>query len=204
MRLSLLASFFVGLLAAACSNPADSNTGQQPDAETQQQWLQRIVHFAAPLPDKADHSTKFDTVYKEFYAKQISRHRVDLIHQDAGSGDVFLLVSRLAPSLKVKRVGVGIHLRMEGDSITYYNEVFRTWKMEEEVLAQKGSLLFDLMVKGKDLSPYYPQNSGKEEYIEFPDEHTRFDTDKRAWVSDREDPLAPYYELKKGLEEEVQ
>ncbi|MBX2928354.1 MAG: hypothetical protein KF852_11005 [Saprospiraceae bacterium] len=163
--------------------------------------LSRIIRYAGYLPKKADDLTKFDTIYDRSYAEQAALHRIDLYHKDNNTGDVYLLVSRIAPSLKIKRVAIGIHLRMEGDSITHYNEVFRTWKMEEAVLEEKGGLLYNLMVKGKDLSPYYPQHSGKEEYIEFPDEHTRFDVDKRTWVSDMENPLAPYYELKRGVSE---
>ena len=64
--------------------------------------------------------------------------------------------------------------------------------MTEDELAIKGEFLFDLLVKGKDLSPYFPQNSGKEEYIEFPDEHTYYDTINRVWVSDLIDPLSSY------------
>jgi len=178
------------LLLSSCGNNAETMAGQQPDAETAQKWLQRIIRYTAHLPAKAGHDTKFDTIYNEFYAEQLAKYRVELYHQSGD--DHFLLVSRIAPSLKVKRVGVGIHARMQGDSLVHYNEVFRTWKMEEPELAQKGALLFDGMVKGKDLSAYYPQNSGKEEYIEFPDVHTTFDTLRRQWVSTLADPLAPY------------
>jgi hypothetical protein len=50
-------------------------------------------------------------------------------------------------------------------------------------MIEKGQMLFVKMIQGKDLSPYYPQNSGKEEYIEFPDEMVKFDTDKRRWLT---------------------
>jgi len=46
---------------------------------------------------------------------------------------------------------------------------------------EKSMMLFDLMIKGEDLSPYYPQNSGKEEFIELSDERTYFDTEERRW-----------------------
>jgi len=94
--------------------------------------------------------------------------------------------------MQVKRVGTGVCLRFEGDSITYYNEVFRTWKMPEEELAEKGGLLFSKMVRGEDLTPYYNANSGKEEYIEFPDDQVRFDTLRRVWVSAQGDLLEEY------------
>lgn len=177
------------LLLTSCGDKTAS-TALQPDAETAQLWLHRIIRYAAHLPPNAGHDTKFDTVYNAFYAEQIAKYRVDYYHQNGA--DHYLFVSRPAPSLKVKRVGIGIHARMAGDSLAYYNEVFRTWKMEKPPLAKKGALLFDLMVKGKDLRPYYTENSGQEEYIEFPDAHTSFDTLRRQWVSTLADPLAPY------------
>ncbi len=187
------------LIAASCGENPKQNLGQKPDAETEQMWLNRVIRYAGYVPKKANHDTRFDTVYNSFYAEQVAKHRVDLFYQDAGSGDVFLLISRIAPSLKIKRVGIGIHARVVADSLVYYEEVFRTWKMPEEDLAPKAGMLFTMMVKGKDLSPYYPQNSGKEEYIEFPDAHTRYDVEKRKWVTDLENPLE---ELKRGIEQE--
>ncbi|HRD80821.1 MAG TPA: hypothetical protein PLL53_08695 [Saprospiraceae bacterium] len=177
------------LLLSSCGNKTAS-TAVQPDAETAQLWLNRIIRYTAHLPGKASHETKFDTIHNAFYAEQTAKYRVEYYHQNGA--DHYLLVSRPAPSLKVKRVGIGIHARMAGDSLAHYNEVFRTWKMEEPQLAQKGALLFNLMVQGEDLSPYYTQNSGQEEYIEFPDAHTSFDTLRRQWVSTLSDPLAPY------------
>lgn len=184
-------------LAASCSR----EIGQKPDAQTEKLWLDRIIRYAGYMPKLADDTTKFDTIYDSFYAEQAARHRIDLLHEKPETGDVFLLVSRIAPSLKVKRVGIGIHARMEGDSMVYYKEVFRTWKMTEDALAEKGGKLFALMVKGKDLSPYYPEHSGEEEYIEFPDANTYYDAEKRKWISRLENPVE---ELRRRLEQGAQ
>ncbi len=172
------------LLFSACQNTEkiSPNIGQKPDEVLAQKILGGIIRFTAKLPPKgANHENKFDPKFDEHYQKQVEQHRIDLYHQDSSTTDVYLLVSRIAPSMSVKRVGTGIHLRMSGDSITYYNEVFRTWKMPEETLAKKGAMLFSKMVRKEDLTPYYNANSGKEEYIEFPDENVRFDTEKRVW-----------------------
>lgn len=68
----------------------------------------------------------------------------------------------------------------ETGKLIEYEEVFRTWKMKEEDLKARGTLLFDSMVNGKDLSPYYRTNS-TEEYIEFPDGHSFYDKEERMW-----------------------
>jgi hypothetical protein len=183
MKLGGLLTFFATILLLACQ---DSPKGQKPDAETAQRLLEKIIRYTGHLPKKATHETKFDTTFNAFYAQELNKHRIDLYYRNERTGDTYLLVSRIAPSLTVKRVATGIHMRLDGDTITYYNEVFRTWKMPEPELAEKGGMLFEKMVCGKDLSPYYPQNSGNEEYIEFPDPYTHFDVEKRHWVSSLE------------------
>lgn len=183
MKVSAFLTFFAAILLLACQ---PSPKGQKPDAETAQQLLEKIIRYTGHLPKKATHETKFDTAFNEFYAQELTKHRIDLYYRDARTGDIYLLVSRIAPSLTVKRVATGIHMRMEGDSVTYYNEVFRTWKMPEPELAEKSGMLFEKMVRGQDLSPYYPQNSGNEDYIEFPDPNTYFDVEKRRWISSLE------------------
>jgi hypothetical protein len=49
-------------------------------------------------------------------------------------------------------------------------------------LKEKSLMLFSKMVLGGDLSPYYPQNSAKEEFIEFPDGFVVYDVGERKWV----------------------
>ncbi len=184
MRASIFLTFFTAVVLLTACEPAPK--GQKPDEETAAQLLSKIIRYIGLLPQYATHETKFDSTYNEFYAEELKKYRVDLYHKDTRTGDIYLLVSRIAPSLRIKRVATGIKMRLSGDSIAYYHEVFRTWKMEEPELARKGQMLFDKMVRGEDLSPYYPQHSGKEEYIEFPDEHTHFDVEKRRWVTDLE------------------
>lgn len=179
----------------ACRNAENSTAGigQLPDKALEQEILNRIIRYLGQLPPKgATHENKFDARFDEHYQALVPQHRIDLYHRDSVTGDIYLLVSRIAPSMYVKRVGTGIHFSMPADSITHYNEVFRTWKMPEDELAKKGGMLFSKMVRGEDLRPFYPQNSGKEEYIEFPDANVRFDTLRRIWVSNRSDLLEEY------------
>jgi len=183
------------LLVLGCQNTEKTLEllGEKPNEAFEQDMLGRIIRYTGKLPPKgATHANKFDPKFDEHYENLARQHRIDLYYRDSATLDLYLLVSRIAPSMQVKRVGTGVHLRFEGDSITYYNEVFRTWKMPEEELAEKGGLLFSKMVRGEDLTPYYNENSGKEEYIEFPDAQVRFDTLRRVWVSAQGDLLEEY------------
>jgi hypothetical protein len=183
------------LLFFACKNQETQTPllGQKPDETFNRDMLGRIIRFTGKLPPKgATHENKFDPKFDAHYQNLVAQYRIELFYRDSARSDIYLLLSRIAPSMTVKRVGTGVHLRMAGDSITFYNEVFRTWKMPEEELAKKGAFLFSKMVRGEDLRPYYNENSGKEEYIEFPDANVHFDTLRRVWVSKQADLLKGY------------
>ncbi|MCH8553755.1 MAG: hypothetical protein LAT76_01265, partial [Schleiferiaceae bacterium] len=154
-----------------------------------------VIRYMGKLPGKASHFTKMDAKFDEEYKKIAAAHQLEFYYEKEGK--VYFMFSRIAPSIKVKRVGLGGYLERDATGeITVYKEVFRTWKMEEPVLAEKGLKLFSLMVNNKDLTPFYPENSGREEFIEFPDAYTHFDVEKRMWISSREDVLEPFYHLK--------
>lgn len=179
-------------LVAGCSKTPDYKPEKVLTPEKQAKLMQAVIRYLAKLPEKASLETRFEKQFDSYYEDQIDKHHLDLFHSNQESGDAYLLISRQAQSIHQKRVATGIHLRMAVDTISFYHEVFRTWKMEESELQQKGLLLFDTMVKGGDLTPYLPANSGKEEYIEFPDANTWYDTIGRKWVSKLFDPESSY------------
>jgi len=182
-------------LIAACSRPEPALVipGERPDPATAAPLLETVIRYLGKMPDKATHQTKFDTLYDAHYDRQAEMHRLDRYYRDTLNGDLWLLVSRVAPSIHVRRVSTGIHCRMDSDSLRFYHEVFRTWKLPEEVLLPRADSLFARMVRGEDLRPWYTERMG-DQYIEFPDAHTRFDTLARRWVSDLEDPVTPLKE----------
>lgn len=192
-------TFLLLLFAAACGTSESKGLGEKPSAEQEKELLSAIIRYVGRMPAKARLDTKFEAEFDEHYARQSEQHRIDLYYRDKDSGHIYLLVNAPSRSLYEKRVGVGIHLQIASDSLVYYEEVFRTWKMPEAELAEKGTMLFTKMAKGQDLSPYYPQNSGEEEYIEFPDGEAYFDVESRTWQTTRVDPMAPYYKMKEDL-----
>ncbi len=70
---------------------------------------------------------------------------------------------------------------MENDSIVYYEEICRTWKMEEDELKTKTAMLFEKVLNEEDLSPYLTKNSSPEFYIEFLDDLNYYDVKDRIW-----------------------
>jgi hypothetical protein len=180
-RFSILIIFSFLYVLTACEAPAVID--QELTPVEQKKLINSIIRYAARMPDKANLENRLDSLWNEHYAQQAEVHRIDRYYKDEQTGKEFMLVSRIAPSLKLKRVGIGIEARFEQGKLSYYKEVFRTWKMEEPDLKKKGHLLFEKMVRAEDLTRYYPENSGREEFIEFPDANTHFDTLSRSWIS---------------------
>lgn len=154
-----------------------------------------IIRYVGKLAGKADHQTKFDEIFDPHYHKLAEKHELLYYYEDETSGEIYFLVTRIAPSRFYKKVATGGKIRRNSiGEITLYEEAFRTWKMPVEELKEKSYTLFTEYVNGKDLSPYYAVNSGKDEYIEFPNETVFYNKDKRIWVSTLENPMSTYYE----------
>lgn len=111
-------------------------------------------------------------------------HRLDLIHIDSLSNTTYFLVTKPARSLYEKRIAIGGRYVVDAsDSLTHFEETFRTWKMTEDRLVPKSAFLFGKMVDGADLTPWTPEHSGDEEYIEFPNSTITYDIQLRRWTS---------------------
>jgi hypothetical protein len=173
---------FLGSLVmiSSCNQKDPYHPDTNLSTSEQQQILLSTVRYLGHLPSRATHANKFDPAFDEYYSKLALDFTLEGYFENEGYE--YFLASRIAPSLTVKKVATGVKMQRDPDgNITYYEEVFRTWKFEIPEMQEKGLMLFDKMVKGEDLSPYYPQNSGKEEYIEFPDAKVFYDVKNRIW-----------------------
>ncbi len=175
----LLTIFAAVCLFVSCTSSSKYDASQLSDRE-QKEILYSVIRYMGHLPKKGTHENKFETTFDEYYSKLALDYEVEAYHKEAEYE--YVLTSRIAPSVKVKKVAIGVKMkRDENGNLSHYEEVFRTWKFEIPEMKEKGNMLFEKMVAGEDLSHYYPQNSGKEEYIEFPDEKVSFDTLERRW-----------------------
>jgi hypothetical protein len=99
-------------------------------------------------------------------------------------GKYFFFISRPAPSLYGKRIGIaGSFISQDGISIRNYSESFRTFKLRPDELERKGSFLFPKLINGEDLSGYQPggKDSKGQEWIEFPDAQNYYDSGSQKW-----------------------
>lgn len=154
-----------------------------------------IMRYAGKLAGRANHQTKFNQEFDIHYLELAANHQLPFYYVKENTGEIYFLLTRIAPSIHYRKVAIGGKLtRDENGEIFYYEEAFRTWKMEETELLEKSHKIFSDYVDGKDLSKYYPENSKGEEYIEFPNDEVYYDAEQRIWISLRENPLQYLYE----------
>jgi len=148
------------------------------------EFIYSIIRYMGKMAPGTDHHSKFSSEYDQFYRKLSDEYSLEYLYSDPESHSYFFLTTRVAPSLYGKKVALGGVLRYDPvDTISYYEEKFRTWKMPDHELMAKSQILFQEMIEGNDLTRYHRENSGDEEYIEFPNPHTYFDTEKRQWIT---------------------
>jgi hypothetical protein len=175
--------FVVVLIGITACNPENKYIPEKNLSDLQQkQILYTTIRYLGHLPKKGSHENKFDPQFDEYYRKLVLDYTLEAYYKN--NDEEYFLVSRIAPSLQLKKVALGVKMKRDGDGkLLYYEEVFRTWKFEIPEMKEKGLLLFNKMIKGEDLRPYYPQNSGAEEFIEFPDEKVYYDVNERRWIT---------------------
>jgi len=186
MRIPLLLLLIV--FTSFCSSSADTKTtfdaNLSLNEREQHDFLISISRYIGRLPRHGNHDNKFESRFDDHYLAIAKEHRLDRLHVDSETGFTYFLATRIAPSLYERRVAIGGRLQFnERDSLAHYEEIFRTWKMDDAQLAEKSLFLFRKMVDGADLTPWTPEHSGTEEYIEFPNSLIKYDPQLRQWTS---------------------
>lgn len=169
------------LVYSSCSVERRMSPDTYLSAGGQEAFKYSVARYLYRLPEGADHQTKFDSQYDDYYWDKAAQSTLD--YYSIGKKDtIYFQVSKAAPSLQGKRVATGGKmLRGDDGHIIYYEELYRSWKMDSAELATKSKLLFQKMRQGEDLSPYYPNGTIQEEYIQFPDAHSYYDVQQRQW-----------------------
>jgi len=176
--LVVYSSFFIG-----CSfDKVDIQPESYLDSLEINDFKYKIIRYVGDLPGKGTYENRFESDFDDHYQKLSAAHNLDFYFTDTNTKYTYFLLTRIAPSLTKKYVAIGGKLKMSKDSLVYYEEVFRTWKMPLDDQLKVSEMLFKKMLKGEDLSMYYPENSGDKYIIEFPSKKVYFDTKKRRWL----------------------
>jgi hypothetical protein len=180
MRSTIILLVLFPMLIQSCRFEKDYNPTSHLSVPRQDEMMDKIIRYMAKPPEGISFEERFYKGYDNHYQDQKRIHRLDAYYIDDQTH--YFMVSRIAPSLTEKRVAIAGKLMLDDQgNISYYEEVFRTWKMQPDTLSIRSALLFDKMVRAEDLTRYYTSHTGNTDYIEFPDERTYFDVEKRMW-----------------------
>jgi hypothetical protein len=191
-------SIAICLTVIACNSDSsvNLNVSEQLTQEQQHDFIYSIIRYIGRLPRNTTHSNKFDSRYDTFYHELTNRHQ--LRFYGISQGYQYFIITRIAPSIKEKYVAIGGRVKWDGETgkITDFEEIFRTWKMPLDELLPISEKLLQEAILGKDLSKYYPENSGDDYIIEFPSSEVTYDKVNRVWVSTMDDVLEELHKLK--------
>lgn len=177
------------LILGSCNRKSQVSSVSIYQSE-QQEFIYSIIRYAGRLVPRATHETKFNMEFDLEYWRMVHEHTLDFYYEDAKTDSIYFSLSRKAPSIHGHEVSIGgVLFKDSTGAIQYYEERFRTWKMDRETLITRTSRIFHDMINGRPLDRYYPENSGVAEYIEFPNRHVYFNTNERRWINQLEDPV---------------
>jgi len=186
--LKFLLIFF--LISCNQSEPIIINADYYLEAGQMDDVKSKVIRYIGKLPKKGTHSNKFDKQFDDYYKELASNHQLIYYYPDKGSDTVYYLFTRIAPSIYLKKVAIaGKIVFDENNDIKYFDETFRTYKMEEKELLDKSKEIFMQLIHKQSLQNYYFENTNPKEFIEFPDKNTYYDSNKREWISTLENPL---------------
>lgn len=195
MRTAIFCSclFLSLLLLSACAQKDRYKPSEFLSEKEQADFIRSTVYYTAKVPPNANQETKFSKEFDEYY--DLAARETDLARYYIAEGEThYFLLTRVARSITPMREAIGGKIKYDQNkNITEYEEIFRTWKQPQDTTLARGSRLFNIMVRGGDLTPYYSNIQG-DKYIEFPDSRFYFDKIKRRWRDKELDSLQISFE----------
>jgi hypothetical protein len=173
--------FLVSLLVAiifSCQPKKYSVSKYFSDNERDTLLTNIITYVFAKAPN-ATTANRFDAQFRQFYVKSLPNFRIEKYHQTPDGWNYFFIIRPVGNSPKYKR-GVLGKFRLKEDSLIpeAFEEVVNTPHLEEKVLIERGSFLFQELIKKGNLDNYLAMKH----YIEWPDANLVYDKNINEWV----------------------
>jgi hypothetical protein len=181
MRCINYLAFLAFILAfSACGISSDPNEYLTEDEQLN--FKNDIIRFVDHLPKKTKEEDKYNPKHDDYYQNRAEK-AILLHYYPQSNGEIYFAIAKIAPSIKVKRVAtIGKVRKDDSGNIIFYEEICRTWKMVDEELNEKTKMVFQDVVKGRNIEKYLTKNSLPDYIIEFPDDLVKYDTLQRKWV----------------------
>lgn len=178
----VFSTLLVLLALVSCKEEKNINPATQLQPKEQENFKYAVSRYVIKAPKKVTLNTRFTEVNDAHYKEEAQKSDLLYYYKDDESNTVYFAITKIAPSLKLKKNATVGKLKYDDKGeISEYEEGFRTWKMEEPELKKKTEMLFKKYIDGDDVSEYYTKNSKGELYIEFPDDMNYYDKPSRSW-----------------------
>jgi hypothetical protein len=139
--------------------------------------LTNIVTYLYMLAPNATPDTKFQPQFRGFYAKNISKFTLENLQKSQDGWHYFFVIRPVGGS-NVRRGVLGKFKLKENSTIpTGFEEIANTPHLKEEIVKERGTYLFQELVKNGNLNAQIPMK----QYIEWPDEHLAYDKKVHEW-----------------------
>ena len=141
-----------------------------------------IVTYIGKKPKNADHITKYDPEYRNFYTEMSRDFNMRKLFIAEDGTHYFYIIRPARHPLGNRRAIGGRFLLDEYFQIRDFEEIFVTRVSDEENLNATGIQLFNELVRYGDTGSYLFNR----EIIEWPDDRCKYDNEKKEWRYDVE------------------
>jgi hypothetical protein len=181
---TISSAFILVLVMVLCACERDRySPANELSNNDQARLIRQMVYYSTKLPPDATDLDKFDAKYNWYYDRAAAECSLLKFFATPDEGYYYFLMARSARSITPMHEGIAGKVKLTaGGDLADYEEVFRIWKMHADTLAVRGAMLFDRMVRGKDLSLFYPKFQG-DKFIELPTDGYYFDKLTKRWKS---------------------
>jgi hypothetical protein len=139
--------------------------------------LTNIVTYIYTLAPNATPDTKFQPQFRGFYAKNISKFTLENLQKSQDGWHYFFVIRPVGGS-NFRRGVLGKFKLKENSTIpTAFEEIANTPHLKDEIVKERGTYLFQELVKNGNLNAQIPMK----QYIEWPAEHLAYDKKVHEW-----------------------
>ncbi|TVP45830.1 MAG: hypothetical protein EA341_14825 [Mongoliibacter sp.] len=148
--------------------------------------MANIITHIYKVPRGADPKRKHDLEYRSLYVSQIPLFEFIHFHIEPEDSLHFFYLIRPARNERGYKRGVLGQFKVdENFKLLDFKEVAVTPMLPREEILEKGDYLWKDLMYYKHVDRYYLNK----EFVEFPDERTRYDKTKHEWTYDKSNEL---------------
>ncbi|WP_194776683.1 hypothetical protein [Pararhodonellum marinum] len=167
---------------ASCEKRDKYDVDQYFSKAEQDTIMTNIVTYIYKVPRGVDPKNKHDLAYRKLYVSQINQFEFVNYHIDAVDSIHYFFLIRPARNVHNHKRGVlGKYKLGKELQLLDFEEIANTPMLAVDEIREKGAYLWEDLMYFGNLDRFYLNKA----YVEFPDERTRYDFDKKVWTYEK-------------------